>query len=218
MPISIWLPRDRQERLTELRGAVVESVDWSESVLGDYPFDSLGFLFVDSFSGMETQTMITLGMTDYTFSEPVLVHEVVHQWWGDQVTPRDWRDLWMSEGMTMYLQALYESETGGTPLDERIAGWAGSGQQLRTAAGPPARYDPTAFAESNVYYLPAVMWHEIRAEIGDATFFRLVRQWPASHDNGTVGYRDLTRWWSRASGATLRPIFDAHLLGRKQPA
>ena len=38
-------------------------------------------------SGMETQTMITLGRTEYTTSERVLVHELVHQWYGDLVTP-----------------------------------------------------------------------------------------------------------------------------------
>ena len=35
-------------------------LDWLEARLGPYPFDSLGFLLVDSQSGMETQTMITL--------------------------------------------------------------------------------------------------------------------------------------------------------------
>jgi aminopeptidase N len=218
LPISVWMPRDRQERLAELRRDVVESVDWSESVLGDYPFDTLGFLFVDSTSGMETQTMVTLGLTDYTTSPPVLVHEAVHQWWGNQVTPRDWRDLWMNEGMTMYLQAMWESEHGGEPLEQRIAGWAADGESLRDVAGPPAAYDRGAFAESNVYYLPAVMWHEVRAELGDEEFFRLVREWPASRDNGHADYDEIVAWWSQESGTDLAPLFDDHLLGEDQPA
>ena len=80
------------------------ALDWLEGLLGPYPFDSLGFVLVDSRSGMETQTMITLGTTDYTTSPAVLVHEMAHQWYGDQVTPDDWRDVWMNEGMAMYLQ------------------------------------------------------------------------------------------------------------------
>jgi aminopeptidase N len=175
-------------------------------------------LFVDSTSGMETQTMITLGSTDYTFSMPVLVHEVVHQWWGDQVTPRDWRDLWMNEGMTMYLQAMWESENGGTPLEQRMDEWAAAGQELRGQAGPPAAYDKAAFAEPNVYYLPAVMWHDVRAEVGDEEFFRLVRDWPASRDNDNADYDEILRWWSQRSGTDLGPLFRAHLLGEDQPA
>ena len=117
VPISSGCRADHEPRPTSCSRITVDSVDWTEDKLGPYPFDSLGFLFVHSTSGMETQTMITLGLTEYATSQPVLVHEVVHQWWGDQVTPRDWRDLWMSEGMTMYLQVLWESENGGAPLD-----------------------------------------------------------------------------------------------------
>jgi hypothetical protein len=36
---------------------------------------------------METQTMITLGAIAYMTSRPVVVYEIVHQWWGDEVTP-----------------------------------------------------------------------------------------------------------------------------------
>ncbi len=54
--------------------------------------------------------MITLGATDYTTSPAVLVHEMAHQWYGDEVTPDDWRDVWMNEGMAMYLQGCWQAE------------------------------------------------------------------------------------------------------------
>lgn len=218
VPVSVWLPREERSRLATLQADALDSLAWSEDVLGDYPFDTLGFLFVDSTSGMETQTMVTLGMTEYTLSMPVLVHEVVHQWWGDQVTPRDWRDLWMNEGMTMYLQAMWEAEHGGTPLEEQIAAWSAGGTSQRAEAGPPAAYDKQAFAEGNVYYLPAVLWHEVRSEVGDETFFRLVREWPASRDNANAGYDEIVGWWSREAGTDLAPLFADHLRGEDQPA
>lgn len=218
VPISIWLPRSLEPRADELLRIGVDSVEWTEDRLGPYPFDTLGFLFVYSTSGMETQTMITLGLTEYTTAQPVMVHEVVHQWWGDQVTPRDWRDLWMSEGMTMYLQVLWESENGGTPLAERLAGWAREGQVLRRTAGPPGAYDPKKFAETNVYMLPAVMWHQVRDRLGDDEFFRLVREWPASHDHESAGYDDITSWWEAESGVELTGLFRKHLLSERQPA
>src|SRR5665809_33673 len=78
------------------------------------------------------------------------VHEVVHHWWGNQVTPRDWRDLWMSEGMTMYLQLLWEDEHGLDPLEERLADIAADAPAMCRQAGPPASYDAEKFAERNV--------------------------------------------------------------------
>ena len=63
--------------------------------------------------------MVTLGINDYTTCRrDVLVHEIAHQWYGDEVTPGDWRDLWMSEGMAMYLQGS-AGEHDRRPLDAR---------------------------------------------------------------------------------------------------
>ena len=107
------------------------------SCSGPIPFDSLGFLLVDSLSGMETQTMITLGTTDYTTSPAVLVHEMAHQWYGDQVTPDDWRDVWMNEGMAMYLQGCWQAEQDGRTVDAVMDQYAvGRG---RVAAREPGR-------------------------------------------------------------------------------
>ena len=43
-------------------------LDWIEQRLGPYPFSSFGILVVDSTSGMETQTMVTLGNNGYILS------------------------------------------------------------------------------------------------------------------------------------------------------
>ena len=42
----------------------------------------------------------------------MLVHEIVHQWYGDLAGPTDWRDVWMNEGMTMYLQGQLPGRLG----------------------------------------------------------------------------------------------------------
>ena len=156
-------------------------MSWVESKLGPYPWSSLGILVVDSNSGMETQTMITLGNTDYTTARDTIVHEIVHQWYGDEVTPDDWRDLWMSEGMAMYLQFVWQAETTGTPLEQLLTQAATVRAQSRKVNGPPATYDPRTFGEIQVYYGPALMWDEIRRRVGDDAFWEMVRAWP-SHD------------------------------------
>ncbi len=216
VPMTFWTPRGDAAAARRARSARHE-LDWIEDKLGPYPFSSLGVLVVDSRRGMETLTMITLGNYHYTLSTPVLVHEMVHQWYGDQVTPRDWRDLWLNEGMTMYLQAVWESERHQTSLDGTMAGWAASDQEIRDEAGPPAAYDPSTFGEGNVYYLPALMWHQLRGRLGDDTFWRLVRAWPAAHDNGHADYDEVVAWWSEQSGADLRPLFDSWLLSEDTP-
>jgi len=167
---------------------------------------------------METQTMITLGDSDYVLSKPVIVHEMVHQWYGDQVSPTDWRDVWMNEGMTMYLQAIWESEHGGPSLEATMADYAAADGHLRSQAGPPGAYDEAKFGEGNIYYIPAVMWHELRERIGDDAFWSMVREWPTVHDNGGATREQYLDWVERTTGEELSQFFADWLTGESSPA
>lgn len=60
--IDYWTPRGMVQGVGRLKSAAA-SVDWIESKLGPYPFDSLGMVVTDSVSAMETQTLLTLGNT-----------------------------------------------------------------------------------------------------------------------------------------------------------
>ena len=131
------------------------SIDWIESKLGPYPFDSLGLVVTDSMSAMETQTMVTLGNNDYVLSPAVIAHELVHQWYGDQVSPSDWRDVWLNEGMTMLMQWIYQDEHDLQSLRASVANARAADQALRDEYGPPGDYDPRQFGGSNIYYSPA---------------------------------------------------------------
>ena len=214
VPMTYWTPRGRPGLLARLRAAP-GGLAWLEQRLGPYPFASLGFLLVDSQSGMETQTMITLGDTSYATSPEVLVHEMAHQWYGDQVTPRDWRDVWMNEGMATYLQGVWTAEQRGEPLADLVREWSADEPLSRREYGPPAAFDPGSFGMANVYYIPALMWHALRHRLGDAEFWRLVRAWPAAHDDGTAGYDDITAWWSEQSGEDLTAFFHDWLVARR---
>ena len=217
VPLSSWVPVGREDVHEGLEEAA-RGLTWLEEKLGPYPFDTLGFLYVDSDSGMETQTMITLGLTDYTTSTPVLVHEMAHHWYGDLLGPQTWRDLWMNEGMAMYLQGLWQAEEEPYTLEQLLDYWAVEIEpEARRESGPPAAYDPATFGEGNAYYSGALMWHEIRGLLGDEVFWRLVREWPATRPHGTAGYDDVVSWWSQESGRDLAPVFDAWLLGETSP-
>jgi aminopeptidase N len=165
---------------------------------------------------METQTMITLGMTDYTTSPAVLVHEIAHQWYGDEVTPDDWRDVWMNEGMAMYLQGMWQAEDEDRSVDEVMDEWAIFEPDLRHDSGPPGAYDPTQFGAGNIYYGPALMWHELREQIGDDTFFKVLRKWPSFESERNAGRDDYLPWLVEQTGVD-RAFFDDWLLSPTTP-
>jgi aminopeptidase N len=215
LEISYWVPTDRPGLAVLLHGAA-DGLEWLENLLGPYPFDSLGFLLVDSQSGMETQTMITLGATGYTTSMAVLVHEMAHQWYGDEVTPQDWRDVWMNEGMAMYLQLCWQAQADDRALDSVMDDYARAERAARAQSGPPAAYDPAEFGEGNVYYGPAFMWHELRKRIGDAAFWRLVRAWPVRAPETNATYDQYVGWLVTRTHVD-RTFFDDWLLSPRTP-
>ena len=137
--------------------------------------------------------------------------------YGDLVTPTDWRDMWMNEGMTMYLQFVYRAETTGQSIDTVMRTIRRYDQSLRDEAGPPGAYDPAMFGNSNVYYGPALMWNELRHRLGDDEFWRLVREWPQQHAYGNATRDEWFDWIEQESGQELTSFFDAWLMGRRTP-
>ncbi len=216
VPLTYWLPKSAAQYQDAL-AYTPEALAWVEDKLGPYPWSSLGILVVDSRSGMETQTMITLGDTDYTTARDTIVHEIVHQWYGNQVTPDDWRDVWMNEGMTMYLQFVWQSETYGVPLRQILNQAAPYEAQSRLDNGPPAAYDPATFGEINIYYGPALMWDQVRRRVGDEKFWEMVRAWPSHDADGTVDREEYLPWIEKQTGTELSDLFDNWLLAPTSP-
>jgi aminopeptidase N len=217
VPISYWTTAEDAQLLRNLQEAPA-LLDWLEGRLGPYPFDSLGFVLVDSVSGMETQTMITLGRDPSDSDSEVLVHEMAHQWYGDLVTPSQWRDVWMSEGMAMYLQGTWQDEDWKLPPGDSLSTWVDAERRSRRVAGPPGAFKRDHFAEDNVYYGPALMWDRLRKTIGDDAFWRLVRDWPAARAERSAGRDDYLGWIEQQTGRELSAFFRGWLMGARTPS
>ena len=215
--VDYWTPRGMVMGLDHLPGAAA-TMDWIETKLGPYPFDSIGLVVTESQSAMETQTMVTLGNSEYVLSPQVIAHELVHQWYGDQVSPADWRDVWLNEGMTMLMQWVYEDEHEIRPLRESLDNARAGDQGLRDEYGPPGAYDPAQFGGSNIYYTPALMWNELRVELGDDEFYRIARSWLTENDNTSVTREQVFEHWETGTGRELSAFFDAWITGRRTPA
>ena len=85
------------------------SVRYFQNLFGKYPYDSFGAVFHPYGFGQGFATMLAIPDTDrankYTYS--FLAHETSHQWWGNIVSWRSYRDQWLSEGFAEYSGILY---------------------------------------------------------------------------------------------------------------
>jgi aminopeptidase N len=166
---------------------------------------------------METQTMVTLGNNEYVLSPEVIAHELVHQWYGDQVSPSDWRDVWLNEGMTMLMQWIYQDEHELQPLRASLQSARAVYQGLRDDYGPPGDYDPQQFGSSNIYYTPALMWNELRVALGDDEFYRIAQSWLADQDGRSASREQIYAHWEKETGLELSDFFDAWITGPTTP-
>jgi aminopeptidase N len=217
LPLGYWVrPQDSAAMLPTLRQSP-RLLSWLERKLGPYPFGSAGVVVVQNTSGMETQTMVTLGAITGPAAVPVLLHEFAHHWFGDSVTPKTWLDMWLNEGFATYLQGLFELEERTVTEAGLIAAWRRIDTEQRAEAGPPGRYRADRFAARNVYVGPALMLHELRGLLGDPTFFAMLHDWVQHHRHTQQDRAGFTAWLRAYTGRDLTPVVDKWLDSRTTP-
>lgn len=224
LPLTYWVPRGHPEWVAPLRGTPA-ALRWLESRLGRYPFDRVGTVVVPSGSAMETQTLVTLGAENYRYGRravrETVLHELAHAWYGDTVTPGDWSDVWMNEGMAMYLEALWSTSQGWRSWSSWARDLRSDDAVWRQLYGPPGDYRPDQFAQINVYFCTARMLVRLRQRMGPATFDALVRRWPQEHRNSVQDRTSYVDWLADRSGedrATLRAWVDRWLMSPTSPS
>jgi aminopeptidase N len=188
-----------------------EMLDVLDDVWGPYPFAAYGVLAVDEPLGfaLETQTLSIVGSdlgTAGAAAEPILVHELAHQWVGNAVSPWTWKDIWLNEGMATYSEWLWEERTGGRSAAERARGRFSS-----DVVRPPADPGPDELFSPTVYERGALTLQALREAVGDDAFFEILRGWVREHSGRSASTADFVALAERTSGRALDALFQRWL-------
>ncbi len=149
-----------------------------------------------------------------------LGHEILHNWWGNGVYIDYASGNW-AEGLTTYLADHYLAarRDPAAARDMRL-------QWLRDhAALPPERETPLTGFRSKThgaaqvvgYGKSAMLFHMLRAEIGDAAFDDGLRRFWTGHRFSVAGWRDLRAAFEASSGRDLEGFFDQWTRRRGAP-
>ncbi|GAA2723376.1 M1 family metallopeptidase [Cellulomonas aerilata] len=201
-----------------------EIIDFLEDLFGRYPFRAAGGIVDDvpqiGFA-LETQTRPVYGdsvFSDPVFAEVVIVHELAHQWTGDDLRLGRWRDIWLNEGFATYAEWLWLEREGRQKADESfgfVAGLPADDPFWSVTIGDPG---PDELFSGAVYQRGAMTLHALRREIGDEAFFELLRRWPRSQRGDTVSTAELVDLATRVSGRDLDAFFRTWLFTPAKPA
>lgn len=195
-----------------------EMVDVLESIFGPYPFTVYGALVVDARFGFALENQ-TLSMFDSNFAvggpfnERIQVHELAHQWFGNSVSVKQWRDIWLNEGFATYAEFLWLERTQASySIDSAMAAVAA---QRFPPIGSPSR---DGLFDRSVYLRGALTLHALRRTVGDDAFFGILRTYTAEFRYANASTADFVAVAERISGRSLREFFDAWLNADPQPA
>lgn len=87
------------------------SVRYFHALFGQYPYENFSATFHPYGFGQGFPSMLMIPSTDRAnkFTYSFISHETAHQWWGNIVAWRSYRDQWLSEGFAEYSGVLYTS-------------------------------------------------------------------------------------------------------------
>src|SRR5262249_46370455 len=223
--LRIYVEPGRERRCVYAMDSLKRAMRWDEETLGrEYDLDVFMIVAVSDFNmgAMENKGLNIFNdkyvlaspevATDADFAhiEAIIAHEYFHNWTGNRITCRDWFQLCLKEGLTVFRDQEFSSDQRSRPVkriaDVRIL----RSQQFAEDAGPLAHsVRPEIYNEINNFYTATV--YEKGAEIvrmlhtllGAQTFRRGMALYVKRNDGRAATVEDFIACFSEVCGKDL---------------
>jgi aminopeptidase N len=220
--LELWVEPHQIEKCEHALVSLQKSMAWDERRFGrEYDLDLYMIVAVDDFNmgAMENKGLnlfnsklvlasaATATDDDYERIESVVAHEYFHNWTGNRVTCRDWFQLTLKEGLTVFRDQLFSADQGSAAV-KRIADVANlRTRQFPEDAGPMAHpIRPESYISMDNFYTATV--YEKGAEVirmlhtllGEQGFRRGMDLYFERHDGQAVTCDDFRAALADANG------------------
>ena len=192
---------------------------------GEYPFKKDGYKLVEvPYSGMEHQSAVTYGNhfangyleRDWTGVgispkfDFIIIHESGHEWFGNAITAADRSDMWIHEGWTTYLEALYVEYRWGK--DDAIKYLNGYKPKVKNDRPIIAERGVNADPPADQYFKGVLFINTLRSLIdNDPEWFKLLHELFQHFKYKNIMTEDMVAFFNQKTGKDLTPIFNQYL-------
>ncbi|MEP0564288.1 MAG: M1 family aminopeptidase, partial [Paracoccaceae bacterium] len=210
--LNIWSHPGNEERCAYALDALKRSMVWDEDVYGlAYDLDVFNLVAVEDFNSgaMENKGLNifnasyvlasseTATDSDYEWVEAIVAHEYFHNWTGNRITCRDWFQLSLKEGLTVFRDQQFTSDMRSAAVKRIDDAQAMRNRQFREDNGPLAHpVRPDNYIEINNFYTTTV--YEKGAEVigmlktlvGDDAYYKAIALYFERHDGQACTIED----------------------------
>ncbi|MDO5604460.1 MAG: aminopeptidase N [Paracoccus sp. (in: a-proteobacteria)] len=223
--LNVWVRPGDEERAGFAMESLKKSMKWDEEVYGrEYDLDVFNIVAVDDFNmgAMENKGLNifnsklvlaspdTATDSDYERIEAVIAHEYFHNWTGNRITCRDWFQLCLKEGLTVFRDQQFTSDMRSAAVKRIEDVVTLRARQFREDQGPLAHaVRPESYVEINNFYTATV--YEKGAEIiamlrrlvGEDDYARALDLYFTRHDGDAATIEDWLRVFEDVTGRDL---------------
>ena len=223
--LYIYTEPDQSSRATYAMDALIRSMKWDEEVYGlEYDLERFNIVAVSDFNmgAMENKSLNVFNSKyiladpdtatdgDYAGIERVVAHEYFHNWTGNRVTCRDWFQLSLKEGLTVFRDQEFSADMRDAAVQRIDDVRTLRARQFPEDSGPtthPIR--PDSYIEINNFYTPTIyekgaeVVRLLHSQLGAEGFRKGMDLYFERHDNQAVTCDDFRQAMADANGADL---------------
>ena len=223
--LNIWVRPGDEDKAGYAMDALIRSMKWDEEVYGrEYDLEIFNIVAVDDFNmgAMENKGLNifnskyvlaspeTATDRDFDLIEGIIAHEYFHNWTGNRITCRDWFQLCLKEGLTVFRDQQFSGDMRGHAVKRIEDVLQLRARQFREDQGPLAHpVRPEEYIEINNFYTATVyekgaeVIGMLKALVGDEGYAKALDLYFERHDGEAATIEDWLKVFEDATGRDL---------------
>jgi aminopeptidase N len=228
LPVNLWYYPESPQSIVPTYRYSTEMIDFMEELLGvQFPWESYSQIPLQDFifGAMENTTATTFGDFSYTDQRGVLdrsylntnVHELTHQWFGDLITQRDSKSIWLHESFATFYPKMFQRKFFG----EDEYQWMRRNEQNSSITASEKDKLPIVHPNagtSRVYQKGSAVLDMLKYVVGEEQFHRTITSYLKKHSYKNIHTNDFYLAFQDELGLTLDWFFDEWLYRGGEPS